>query len=582
LKTLRLQNYRCFENHTLPLGPFSVIVGRNNAGKSTTVEALRLVSLVAARCQSLTYVPPPRWTNLPTKTRGVVPSTNGLEINFQSIFYRHVDPPAIITITATFTSGHVIRIYIGRDSAIYATITDPAGTLANTKSQARALSLPTIAILPQIGPLRREETLRDADYVRSSMSSHLSSLHFRNQLFILRDESARFKELAERTWPGLRIRGLSLNDSLLNLMIQDGDFVNEVGLMGHGLQMWLQAMWFLARSDAHSTVILDEPDVYMHPDLQRRLVKISRGRYSQVIIATHSTEIMSEAEPEEVLVIDRERRTSKFTNSLPGIQSIIDHVGGVHNIQLARLWSAHRCLWVEGKDVEILRRLHNTLFPASQESFASIPNIALGGRAGLPYAIGSSMFLKNAGGDAITVYCILDRDYFPQEELEERYLEAERHGIQLHVWDRKEIENYLLVPEAIQRLIAEDANSVPSTAQIASKLDGIAQGLRHQTQDAIADKIYARHKNYGLAKCNQLAREYTDTAWKSRDTRLAIVSGKEMLAAITNWSKESFNVSFSAARVASTIQRHEIPEELADVLRAVEKAEPFTGGDPAA
>ena len=45
-------------------------------------------------------------------------------------------------------------------------------------------------------------------------------------------------------------------------------------------------------------MILDEPDVYMHPDLQRSLVKIVKNRFKQVIIASHSVEILSEVNPE--------------------------------------------------------------------------------------------------------------------------------------------------------------------------------------------------------------------------------------------------------------------------------------------
>ncbi len=45
LSELRLENFRCFEDHTIPLRPLTIIVGRNNAGKSTIVEALRIVSI---------------------------------------------------------------------------------------------------------------------------------------------------------------------------------------------------------------------------------------------------------------------------------------------------------------------------------------------------------------------------------------------------------------------------------------------------------------------------------------------------------------------------------------------------------
>ena len=43
LRELRLENYRGFSDHSIPFEEVSVLVGRNNAGKSTAVEALRLV-----------------------------------------------------------------------------------------------------------------------------------------------------------------------------------------------------------------------------------------------------------------------------------------------------------------------------------------------------------------------------------------------------------------------------------------------------------------------------------------------------------------------------------------------------------
>jgi AAA15 family ATPase/GTPase len=49
LSALVLQNFRCFDQHRVELRPLTVIVGRNNAGKSTLIEALRLISLVTER-----------------------------------------------------------------------------------------------------------------------------------------------------------------------------------------------------------------------------------------------------------------------------------------------------------------------------------------------------------------------------------------------------------------------------------------------------------------------------------------------------------------------------------------------------
>jgi ABC-type uncharacterized transport system ATPase subunit len=142
---------------------------------------------------------------------------------------------------------------------------------------------------------------------------NLASLHFRNQLAIQYESFPRFVELSEQSWKGLHIRSLdgrsglpASNDKLL-LWVQDGGYVSEIGWMGSGLQMWLQIMWFLSRVNQDEVIILDEPDVYMHPELQRKLIRLLRNHYKQVIVSTHSIEIISEVEPSNILIIDKRK-----------------------------------------------------------------------------------------------------------------------------------------------------------------------------------------------------------------------------------------------------------------------------------
>ncbi len=64
---LKLHNFRGFDEHVLPLSNVTMVVGPNNAGKSSIVEALRLVALVTSRYRSLQFrQPPPGW---PQSTR---------------------------------------------------------------------------------------------------------------------------------------------------------------------------------------------------------------------------------------------------------------------------------------------------------------------------------------------------------------------------------------------------------------------------------------------------------------------------------------------------------------------------------
>jgi hypothetical protein len=54
-----MQNFRCFDDHTVLFEPNVVAVGKNNAGKSSLIEALRLVAAVVNR-RGAQFVPTPR------------------------------------------------------------------------------------------------------------------------------------------------------------------------------------------------------------------------------------------------------------------------------------------------------------------------------------------------------------------------------------------------------------------------------------------------------------------------------------------------------------------------------------------
>src|SRR5208282_3380159 len=97
-----MQNFRCFEDHTVLFESSTVVVGKNNAGKSSLIEALRLVAAVVNR-RSATFVHVPSWLELPRFQLGIAPRISHLGLNLNAVFHRYSDPPA--TITASFREG---------------------------------------------------------------------------------------------------------------------------------------------------------------------------------------------------------------------------------------------------------------------------------------------------------------------------------------------------------------------------------------------------------------------------------------------------------------------------------------------
>lgn len=576
LTELVLENYRGFSYHSIPLRPTTVLVGENNAGKSTIVEALRLLSLVVTRFENLQFSPGPTCLGLGLATRGVSPSLRNVEINLNTICYRYGKPPA--KVTARFESEERVEIYVGPET-VFAVVYDSDDRMVTTKGAAARTHLPDVKILPQVAPLAREERRLSQQYVEAARSSSLSPLHFRNQLVVFNEYFDDFRVAVESLWPGMRIRELDTPSRLsteepISLLVQDGDFTAEVSWMGHGLQTWLQTIWFLVLAAGADTMILDEPDVYMHADLQRKLIRYIKGRFGQIIIATHSPEIMAEVEPEDILIVNRERPQSQFATSMPIAQSVVESIGSVHNLQLARLWNGRRLLLVEGDDVPILKRFQDAIDPLSQTPIDTIPRLELKGWGGWNYVAGSSMLLSRSGGADITCFCILDSDFHTTEEINSRYENAEILNVQLHIWARKEIENYLLVPTAIHRAIEKDFAGKGNTSTVNSVTQELYVALdefKDKVFDSLSSELKKQNKGWETGTANQKAREIMKHSWETWEGRIALAPGKLVISRMSKWAQQSFNVSLSPLKIAREVRRSELPDEIIQVIQAIEQ-----------
>lgn len=601
LQSLRLNNYRCYSAHSIDFRSTTIVVGKNNAGKSTLIEALRLTSLMRDRFSTSYYKKSPIWCQLPSNTKGISPSLDRLDFSFKNVTTQYEDPPS--SIVAEFSSGDSIEIFLDeRVEEVFAVVRKSNGVAISSQSEAKNYHLPFLSILPQISPLLKAEKALDKDYVKSALYSSLASRHFRNQLSYLNEHYKKFKSLAESSWEKLRIINLTKAEKNFNitdpsLLVQEGFFVTEVGEMGHGLQMWLQTMWFLSRVNPKATVVLDEPDVYMHADLQRKLIRIVKEIFTQVIIATHSLEIMAEVEPTEILVIDKEKEKSLFATDLPTVQQIIyNDIGSIHNLGLARLWSSKKFLWVEGNDIAILKRLHGKMFPKSDDPIDKIPHGDMGGWGGWRFAIGSTMMLKNAGDENLMIYCLFDSDYHIPPDIEARYQEALKKGINLHIWKKKELENYLLNPTVIYRVAFSrtrpDLRNKLSEKLISNKLDEICENMRQEIEDDYSSEISKYYRNqheiidfmnngkklkYEGKNANVLARKYVDHRWKT--DKLSVCPGKRLIKEVNKWLSADFKCSINSNILANEFQTSEICQEMSSTLVKIEQLKSFEKRD---
>ena len=93
----------------------------------------------------------------------------------------------------------------------------------------------------------------------------------------------------------------------------------------------------LVASKNVSLFLIDEPDIYLHSDLQRQLLGILRQLGPDILIATHSTELVSEAEPDELVLINKQKRRAKRIKNSSNATDVLDVLGSNLNLTLTQI-----------------------------------------------------------------------------------------------------------------------------------------------------------------------------------------------------------------------------------------------------
>ena len=205
---------------------------------------------------------------------------------------------------------------------------------------------------------------------------------------------------------------------------------------------------FIVRCKNDSLLIIDEPDIYLHSDLQRQLVGLLKSIPSDVLLATHSTEIISESDPGDLLVINKKTQSPKRIKDPLQLQSVFTALVSNLNPTLTQLAKAKRALFVEGKDFQILAAFARKLSKqavANRTDFAVVPVEGFNPQKVSDLAKGMELTL----GTKLLKAVIFDRDYRSEQEVASVKSEISRFAVLAHIHERKELENYLLEAECV-------------------------------------------------------------------------------------------------------------------------------------
>ncbi len=374
---------------------------------------------------------------------------------------------------------------------------------------------------------------------------------------------------------------MATGKAFLRMFCPEERYPREIYWAGFGFQVWCQMLTFITRSRQDSLLIIDEPDIYLHSDLQRQLVGLLREIHSDVLIATHSTEIISEADPGELLVINKKSSSAKRINDPSQLQSVFGALGSNLNPTLTQLAKSRRALFVEGHDFQILAAFarHLGKLPvANRSDFAVVQAEGFNPQKVHDLSKGIEITL----GTKILKAVVFDRDYRSDAEVQTVRTQLEKFAGPVHIHDRKEIENYLLEPHAIDLAIRKQVSEhnkrsgerVLYTESAADILEKVSAPMKSfvSAQFITRKTSYEKSKNpeVDYVTLNQRALEQFEGLWATWSTRKMSVPGNELLSQINKYIQERFRVTITPIAIVSAMTAANIPKYIVGLITSLD------------
>ncbi|MBD1897448.1 ATP-binding protein [Coleofasciculus sp. FACHB-129] len=234
------------------------------------------------------------------------------------------------------------------------------------------------------------------------------------------------------------------------------DLAFPLSSCGTGIGQVLAILYVvLTSSQEPQTIIIDEPQSFLHPGAAKKLIEIIKEfPEHQYFIATHSPMIIAAANPSTIVklrYVDCETKTSVMNSEdVEEQRSLLDEVG----VRLSDVFGADNILWVEGPTEEkcfpmILQKLAK--MPLRGTQILAIKNT--GDLEGKRARIIFDIYDKLSGGKSLSppaIGFVLDSEGKPEKDMEGL---AKRSQNPVKFLPRRMYENYLLHAEAIAAVI---------------------------------------------------------------------------------------------------------------------------------
>ena len=497
LTSLTVHNFKRFGDVTVELGNPVVLIGPNNSGKSSALQALALWEIGVKR-----------WTEkrggkkAPEKRPGVtinrrdliavpVPDANLLWRNLHVRDVKKIDGKQetknvrVDIIVEGITEDTAWRCGLEFDYANDECFYCRPLRLSEDRNPDRMpvpaeASKVQVAFLPPMSGLAANETRLDPGATNVRIGEGRTAEVLRNLCYRIHTES-------EEVWGHL----VTHIDTLFGAELETPQYIAERGEIvmsykergvrldlsssGRGLQQTLLLLAYMFANPG-AVLLLDEPDAHLEILRQRQIYEIltgvARGNGNQIIAASHSEVLLNEAADRDVVVafIGTPHRINDRGNQL---------LKALKNIGFEDYYQAEQVGWIlylEGStDLAILRAFATTLDHGEARKALERPFVKY--VANDPREVRRHYHGLREAAPGLAGIAIFDRL--------ERNLPQDL-GAKGLIWKRREIENYLCFPETLEEYARaavrrETAGPLFASAEVESRVKAMEASVDEVT-----------------------------------------------------------------------------------------------------
>lgn len=590
IKNIQIRKFKKFQMLDVDFQDLDCLVGSNNSGKSTLLQALALFGFCLHQCLSKINGNPITLKNRSISEEDfvVLPVAKGTDLWYERVWQAAGNKHILIELIVTFEYGKTVKTSLDFNFNKFSVKTETE----NDQVWLEQLRQLKISYLPVFSSFQTREEKRTQLAVRNELGRGNVNVVIRNLLLSL-NEQARTDLVAilQRAFPNITKLNIAFDEAsmeFISVTYKEEGVKKEFDIFsaGSGFQQFIYLFGFILL-ERPNIILLDEPDVHLHGQLQKSLLyelQTLTKKQVQILFATHSRDLISAMLPENIIHLHNANAERLHLDYQ--VFDTLERMGSMENNQLITLQEFKRVLVVENKDDWDYIYFFGKLVLGESKMQQVAKRLAVCYAYGNPVRQDMAKFRKSLqtmfvkSGDTVKMMVLADRDYFPYpQELVDDLQKKELHldnktlnHIDWHIWQQNEIENYLLVEHSLFKLVKPKANY-----QITID-EAILRDKLQMVMDAQKDEIEGRFlkgfedysrwfkKNWDTTYCLREAKKRLASDWQQP---AHWVDAKKTLSDMKGWLQKEKYGSFSDKSILEMMTIQDIPQEIQVVLHKI-------------